>query len=113
MRALLFLAPLLAAAAFLLGYGDRWPWSRTHPVRLVLAALVALSSAGGFLCGGLPAIAWSAVNLVLGALTASGIVGDVLSHNDYSGYGALVLLPLAGLLVCSQLAFAAAATWWF
>jgi hypothetical protein len=87
----LFAAPLVFWPAFSVGYGDH--------VHLVLAAVCALlmvaAAASGFAVRSLPVRTWAGVDAALALFCALGVLDNVVNHNEYSGYGAIILVPLA------------------
>jgi hypothetical protein len=87
----LFAAPLVFLPAFAVGYRDH-----VHLVRAaVCAILVVAAAASGFAVPSLPVRIWAGVDVALALFCALGVIDNVVKHNSYSGYGAIILVPLA------------------
>lgn len=110
-RIVLFLVPVVSLSAIGASYGSRALFQNSKVPQLACALIVALSSAVGFTVGGALAIGWSVLNTALGLGSAWGIVDEASSHNSHSGYAALIFIPVFGVTLLSQLAFACVATW--
>jgi hypothetical protein len=106
MRIVRWLAPFAFAGAFVLGYQDS---PRAGPVpALIAAAIVVAAGAAGLTVRALGIRLWSAANSLLAGSCALGMLDNVFHHNNYSGYGAFILLPLAAIAALSMLVLAIA-----
>lgn len=89
--------PVLAfPVAFFLGYRDSPRPGEAEAVVWSLV-LVAVAAAAWFGTGGVVLRVFVVLNSLGAGFCAMGILDNVFNHNSYSGYGALVLLPLAAL----------------
>ena len=108
MRWLLWAAPFAFGYAFFAGYLDD---SRHPGAAAVIAFILVALAAGG--AGFAPLAAshriWATANLLAAAICAWGMWDNAFHHNSYSGFGALLLAPVAAAAALSMLALAFAA----
>jgi hypothetical protein len=108
-RFALLAAPFVFGFAFVRGYLLQ-DSSRGAPLIAVLAVVAVASAAAPLMIATPRMRVWGAINLCGALVCAYGMLDNVFHHSSYSGYGALLLAPVAALCALSMLVCAALAS---